>query len=470
MAGRPPAASPTGLLVGMCVSVGIALIALVLLVVLWTNQEELKAAADKANSDAQRLMKPSERQGAWADWFNQATGGKSVAKLMHDEMADLGEIISAESATPAPGLAARLHDNQLNGLWNMMEDDEILDDPSAVVERPLVDALTTMYDLYKAEHEAHQRANETAADRQEQIDMLIETNENLGKEFEQEVGTLRARLDVIDEEWKSYRQQKEDQFAAFEKSTQDRADASFAAEQELRGQITGLSQELSKKADRARELQHKLREFQILPQSLMAARQTDGKVLMAKPGEDTVFINLGARDRLVLGIRFAVYPPDTGIPSSGQAKATIEVIDIDENVSTCRILRDNALFPILEGDLIANPVYDRGRSLTFYVLGKFDFDYDGRDDPNGKATLQALIKENGGLIADELSARIDFVIAGARPAVLRLSSNPSPENQAVHDDQSRKKDTYTAAINDAQALSIPIFTQETFLQFMGRVR
>ncbi|MCH8053448.1 MAG: hypothetical protein IH895_05255 [Planctomycetes bacterium] len=146
------------------------------------------------------------------------------------------------------------------------------------------------------------------------------------------------------------------------------------------------------------------------------------------------------------------------------------VIDIGEDVSTCRILRDNALFPILEGDLVANPVYDRGRSLTFYVLGKFDFDYDGRDDPNGKATLQALIKENGGLIADELSARIDFVIAGARPAVLRLSSNPSPENQAVHDDQSRKKDTYTAAINDAQALSIPIFTQETFLQFMGRVR
>ena len=74
------------------------------------------------------------------------------------------------------------------------------------------------------------------------------------------------------------------------------------------------------------------------------------------------------------------------------------------------------------------------------------------------------------LIADELSARIDFVIAGARPAVLRLSKNPSPENQAVHDDQNRKKDAYSGAINDAQALSIPIFTQETFLQFMGRVR
>ncbi len=470
MAGRPPAASPTGLLVGMCVSIGIALIALVLLVVLWTNQEELKATADKANSDAQRLMKPSERQGAMADWFNQSGGGKSLAMLMHDEMADLGEIISAESATPAPGSAARLHDTQLNGLWDMMEDDEILDDPSAVVERPLVDALATMYDLYKAEREAHQRASETAADGQEQIDKLFETNENLGKEFEQEVGTLRDRLDVIDEEWKSYRQRKEDEFAAFEKSTQDRADANFAAEQELRGQITGLSQELSKKANRARELQHKLREFQILPQQLGAARQTDGKVLMAKPGQDTVFINLGARDRLVLGIRFAVYPPDTGIPSSGQAKATIEVIDIGEDVSTCRILQDNALFPILEGDLVANPVYDRQRSLTFYVLGEFDFDYDGQDDPNGKATLQAVIKENGGLIADELSARIDFVIAGARPAVLRLSSNPSPENQAVHDDQMRKKNTYTAAINDAQALSIPIFTQETFLQFMGRVR
>ncbi len=470
MAGRPPATSPTGLLVGMCVSIGIALIALVLLVVLWTNQEELKAARDKANSDAQRLMKPGERQGPLADWNNQASTATSVARLMHDEMAELSEIISSESATPAPGLAAQIHNNQLDGLWSMMEDDDVLDDPSAVIEKPLVDALTTMYDLYKAKHEAHQRAGATSDSRQLQIEKLIETNEKLGEEFELEVGKLRTRLDAIDEEWKTYRQRKEDQFAAFEAATQDRANASLASEQELRGQITGLSQELSKKAARARELQHKLREFQILPQQLMAARQTDGKVLMAKPGEDTVYINLASNDRLVLGIRFAVYPPDTGIPSSGQAKATIEVIEIGEEVSTCRILRDNALVPILNGDLVANPVYDRDRSLTFYVLGEFDFDYDGRDDPNGRTTLQALIKENGGVIADELSARIDFVIAGARPAVLRLSSNPSPENQAVHDDQMRKKNTYIASINDALALSIPIFTQETFLQFMGRAR
>ena len=95
MAGRPPATSPTGLLVGMCVSIGIALIALVLLVVLWTNQEELKAATDKANSDAQRLMRPGEREGPLADWNNQASSAKSVAALSSPWWVKVGLVMTS---------------------------------------------------------------------------------------------------------------------------------------------------------------------------------------------------------------------------------------------------------------------------------------------------------------------------------------------------------------------------------------
>ena len=467
MAGRPPTGGTTGLLVGMCVSVGIALVALVLLVVLWTGQEELKASADKANSEARRLMRPGERQGALQAWFDRASGGKSLAKLMHDEMVRLAEIISADSPSPDPTLASQLG-SQSATFWDTVDGpDEV---KSAIVERPLLDALKSLYSLYEAEQQANKQHQATIADLNSRNEGLIKTAEQLRQGFEDATGRLQTQLAAIEGEWDSFRKQKEDQFAAIEKASQVRADDNLQAEQELRSQINSLQSELQKKDAGARELQGKLREFQIRPQALMAARQADGNVLMAKPGEDTIFIDLGADDHIVLGMTFAVYPPDTGIPSSGQPKAAIEVVNIGEDVSQCRIKWDNHLFPILQDDLIANPIFDRSRSLTFFVVGEFDLDHDNRDDPHGKNTIEAVIKDNGGIIVDQLSARVDFLIAGARPALRRLSADASPEARALYDDQLRKVDTYSAVINEAQSLSIQILTQETFLNFLGRPR
>ena len=438
MAGRPPTGGTTGLLVGMCVSVGIALVALVLLVVLWTGQEELKASADKANSDAQRLMRSGERQGALRAWFDQATGGKSLAKLMHDEMIELGGIVSSEAAAPTPGLATQLRENQLATLWDTIERDGLITEPEGIVERPLLDALESLYSLYKAEQQANHQHQATIADLTSRNEGLIEIAEQLRQDFEDATGNLQSQLAAIQQEWDTFRKQKEDQFAAIEKASQVRADDNLQEEQELRTQISSLQAEVQKKNTRAKELQGKLREFQIRPQALMAARQTDGTVLMAKPGEETTFIDLGAGDHLVLGMTFAVYPPDTGIPSSGQAKAAIEVVNIGEDVSQCQIKWANPLFPILQGDLIANPIFDRDRSLTFVVVGEYDLNHDDRDDANGKGTIEAVIKENQGIIAEQLSPRVDFVVAGARPALQRLATNPSPEARALYEDQMRK--------------------------------
>lgn len=470
MAGRPPAGGTTGLLVGMCVSIGIALIALVLLVVLWTNQEELRASRDKANNDANRLMKSGEKQGALRAWFDQAGGGKSLAKLMHDEMASLGEIISGDATSPVPGLAGQLRGNQLALFWDSVDNDGLVEDPTTIVQRPLLDAVQAMYGLYKNEKQANIQNEATITDLNSRMEALVRSTDDLRQNFDQTAVELRGKIDTMAEEWASFRKQKENEYAAIEKASQERSDQNLKAEQELRDQIQTLGDELTKRNARAKELQSKIREFQILPQARMAARQADGVVLMAKPGERMVFIDLGARHNLILGMRFAVYPPDTGVPSTGEAKAAIEVTDIGEEVSECRIVWDKNLFPILSDDLVANPIYDRNRSLTFNVIGEFDLDHDGRDDPNGKGTIEAVVKENGGIVAEQLSARVDFVVAGARPVLRRLTSDPSAELRAIYQDQLRKVDGYSAAINEAQSLSIPIFTQATFLNFLGRTR
>ena len=470
MAGRPPAGGTTGLLVGMCVSIGLALIAIVLLVVLWTSQEELQAAEAKANANAQRLMKQGEKSGAIGSFFDQAGPSKSLAKLMHDEMSALGAIITSAAPAPAPNLANQLRNNQLSSFWSSVENDELIEDTTEVVQRPLLEAAESLYGLYKTEKQANTQNLSTIEQLNTQIAELIKTTDQLRTNFDQTSGELQSRLAVMEDEWAAYRAKKEDEFTAIERASQQRTEQTLRTEQEFNEQIVGLRQELAKREARAKELQGKLRGFQVRPQTLAAARQADGEILMANPGDRSVFINLGADDHLVLGMTFAVYPPDTGIPSSGVAKATIEVQSIGDHVTECRIKRDNKLFPILEGDLVSNPIYDRQRSLVYYVLGEFDLNYDDRDDPNGRATIQAVIKESGGIIGSELNARVDFVVAGARPMLKSLALNPSAEAKAIHDDQMRSINTYSAAINEAQSLSIPIFTQETFLNFMGRAR
>jgi hypothetical protein len=182
-----------------------------------------------------------------------------------------------------------------------------------------------------------------------------------------------------------------------------------------------------------------------------------------------VFIDLGIDDHLTLGLRFAVYPPDPGIPSSGVAKAAVEVVKIGEAVSECRVKGMNPMFPILEGDLIANPVYDRDRQLSFFVVGEFDLDHDGLDDPNGKGMIEAVILDFGGRLSDNLTSRTDFVIVGARPAVSLLSDDASPEQLAVRENEIRRARAYDAVINEARSLTISMLTQETFLNFLGRI-
>ena len=79
MAGRPTPGSTTGVLIGMISAFAVALIALVLLVVLWSNQEELRASEKKAVADAQLLMRSNEMQGALRAWVDAAGSRNSVS-------------------------------------------------------------------------------------------------------------------------------------------------------------------------------------------------------------------------------------------------------------------------------------------------------------------------------------------------------------------------------------------------------
>ncbi len=473
MAGRPAGGSGTGILVGMIIAVAVALISLVLLVVLWNNHEELKSARDDANRIANRLMRSNEMQSGMKAWLDQAgDGGRdpSVSRLMTDELTRLGEIISADGATAEPGLAEKIT-TRVAAFWDQVRADRQagrIEDPGSLIGSPLLDAVTTMYGMYTQHCESLAQARTNMDQLNAEIKALTQAQTDLQEQFNKTADELRSQLATVEDERSEFRATKVDEFQEIEGRLQAREDALAAEKEDLRQRISSLSTELEKTEARTRDLQGKVKEFQILPQARMAARRADGKVVLARAGEGTVFVDRGKSDHLVLGLRFAVYPPETGIPSTGVAKAQIEVARIGPEVTECRVVWDNPLFPIIDGDLIANPIYDRQRSQVFYVAGGFDLNHDNQDDPEGRGQVQALITDFGGQIADGVNPRVDFVVVGARPYVRRLSSNPSKEAVELHDEQQRNAEAFDAVLTQALQLSIPIFTQETFLNFLGR--
>ncbi|MBI4581744.1 MAG: hypothetical protein HY718_18755, partial [Planctomycetes bacterium] len=136
-------------------------------------------------------------------------------------------------------------------------------------------------------------------------------------------------------------------------------------------------------------------------------------------------------------------------------KATIRVTNVFETTSECAVHTSTAADPIVDGDVIANPVYDRNRLFNFFVAGDFDLDFDGKiDDPDGEQ-IRRMIQDWGGKLQPAVDTLTDFVVLGAAPVA------SSGETAA----EARRK--FDAAKQEARTLGIPVLTRSQFLHFVG---
>ena len=129
----------------------------------------------------------------------------------------------------------------------------------------------------------------------------------------------------------------------------------------------------------------------------------DGKVTSVNEASGIVWINIGSRDRLKPLTNFSVYPAtQLGVMRGpGDIKAKIEVIKIlDGRFAQCRIIEDSINDPILIGDQIYSPLWQRGIQVHFALIGFFDIDGDGKSD---RDKVKNIIRSAGGIIDAELS-------------------------------------------------------------------
>ena len=205
------------------------------------------------------------------------------------------------------------------------------------------------------------------------------------------------------------------------------------------------------------------------PTPVTGARHTaDGKIILADVSRGVVYLDLGSRDRVPLGMQFRVYSAsEKNLDPIKEGKGLIEVTKVGLTLSECRIVQKGE-GDLVKGDVVVNPVYARGKRMKFFVFGSFDLDSDGRADARGLERMKQLIAKWGGEVVGKINVNTDYGVMGMEP---ELPSKPGPDADPITQQQYKNKkakyDQYKQQLANLRGLSIPVLNQNRFLSFIG---
>ncbi len=239
----------------------------------------------------------------------------------------------------------------------------------------------------------------------------------------------------------------------------------------LNTQIEEMKTTISQYQSRMDELEAVLQQVRPAPDQEVIALEPDGYVVSVNLKDKLAYINLSQNDHIYRGLTFSVYDSFQNIPKDGKGKGKLEVIEIMDTISKCRVTEYDMTNPIMEKDIIANLVWDKDKKFKFCVAGDFDVDQDGKVDPEGRAKIKRLINIWGGEAVDSLSVDTDFLVLGQPPAVpakpREEDMNRNTFEARVYEAAVEMQETYEQIRRNGAALGVPTFNTTRFYRFIG---
>ncbi len=269
--------------------------------------------------------------------------------------------------------------------------------------------------------------------------------------------------------------QVQEAIATLERAKDDLEEEFRKKERVLRDQIESLTQENTVFKTRVDQLQRVVEAIRMKPKN--PAELVDGNVIDVA-SNDQVFIDIGERDRVVLGMTFEVYDDAAAIRPSDvtgeypRGKASLQVIKVADTTTTCKITRAVPGRPVVRNDVIANAIYDPEYHFKFLVHGIFDIDGDGRSTASEAEFLRSQIVQWGGTVVEgeSLVGDLDFLVLGLPPR----EPTPLPPNptQADIDKYARAREVfedYNTLFQQATQAQIPVLNWARLQVLIGYV-
>jgi hypothetical protein len=265
---------------------------------------------------------------------------------------------------------------------------------------------------------------------------------------------------------------------AVSKAQQQISDATAKMEEERRGSTLEMQQlrnQIARDEQRIQELLVVIRN-RTSGGDQNTVGEADGQIVSVNPADNECYINLArniAGNRVQAGLTFTVFDPRSGVRFATEAdaagKGTIEIIQVGETSSLCRITHTTKGQAIQAGDLVANLVFNanRNRTFRFVVSGDFDLDGDGVATADERERLTRLITSWGGAIDNDVSTQTDYVVMGQRPAAPTLPVGDATAPGGAGNQREQQQKQYDELVVEAKRLSIPVLNANRFLSMIG---
>ena len=449
-------ATRSGASVGTMVSLTIfALLALAMFVttvIFAARSQRLAGDLETANNSLAQAVRPEDRNDRWEE-LKRAAGNAGVVGYLDDENRALVRLAGGTRRDDSESLRATLTDRFGESATSLLA---VAADLGQRIEQ-LEDELASA-----------QRARDAA-----QADLSV-TVERLAQTEAQHRDTIAALTEEVDRyrgEVESYRDGVEE---SRDRYSDDLADLRAAHASEL-AEVEATNRELQDRALILQDLLDRAR-GEMGDVSIGADNEAtlyDATVLAINPVAREISIDRGRRDNVVLGLTFEVYNIGTSLRPDAEGnfptgKASVEITRIDESTSRARVVRQTRGNPIIEGDLLVNPLYDPDKTYVFTIFGNFDTNGDGVATPQEAGEIRALIESWGGRAEDDISGMTDFVVLGERPVLPPEPKFDDPTEVILrYLGLKERADRYDALFEDARQTGIPVLNQNRFYTLTG---
>jgi len=450
--------------------VGLFIVATALAVVLYVKFEDQRRIAQESQRNLEELANSAE----WRNRGQIIGTRQSRTTYLGTMIAYIDNLTSLIIGGPLEDTSAEVKSRDADA-----QAKDALNQAQIYIDTEVIDPNTTgLVDIVsKLRAKLDNTTNEKAALEKElsELRLRFEDAMVISNEKEQELAAEKEKyhqqaIEITQKynELKSLMEQTSDERAQTLKAQLDETRANL---RELNQELLRTQAELKMAQSRMRHALEQMRQTEPLPEREAAAFKPDGKIILVDDQTGVVHLNIGSDQHVYQGLTFSVYDGSAPIPKDGKAKAKIEVFAIAKNFSAARIVHSEKKNPIAVDDIIANLVWDIDKANLFVVAGEFDLDTNGIINADAIDRIRTMIEQWGGKVINTISVETDFVILGKPP---RVPPEPSFEDLEL-DPLARDKyeaaldklDSYKEIQNKAQALWIPVFKYERFLEFIG---
>lgn len=451
----------TGVKVALVVFIMTTVLLLVLTIAFYGSLNKEKKANETAQDDLKKYVSPQERS---SDRFKeiesaaQSQRNVSVASYLNKQMEDVMQYVHGDTNT---------------NLEVLKETFSRTVGDNSTVRSALTDLSRDLQNRELELDNSNQRLEQMAND----LSVKDAQIEEMRKAQAEELGEVQTRIDAIAQAAEDYRVRVEGLERKFNIARDELRDQYEGQVDDLENEIDTMSRDNAVFIGRLNELENRLNSIRIQPQN--PASLVDGKIIDTVRGSDRVFINRGRRHHITRGLTFEVYDDASSIRINSRTgeisrgKASIEVIEVGDITSTCRLTRSVPGRPVIANDAIFNAIYDPEYQFKFLIHGKFDVDYDGRPTEAEAEYLRSRVVEWGGeiIIGSELPGNLDFLVLGDQPP---KPIDPPPDAQDhvinIYLQKLDAYENYNILMSQAQNAQIPILNSNRFLILIGHTQ